>query len=92
MLARPCLTCGQLTRGSSRCSTCRQTTAGRGYGSAWQQRSRALIAASPICAWCGTRDGLTVDHVVPLSRGGSNKPDNLRVLCRRCNSSRVSTE
>ena len=92
MLARPCLTCGQLTRGSSRCATCRQTTAGRGYGSAWQQRSRALIARMPWCLWCGATRDLTVDHIVPLSQGGSNESDNLRVLCRKCNSRRVSTE
>ncbi|THA43278.1 HNH endonuclease [Streptomyces sp. A1136] len=31
---------------------------------------------------------LTVDHIVPRSKGGSDQPDNLRVLCRACNSSK----
>jgi hypothetical protein len=40
------------------------------------------------CVRCGSRRDLTVDHVVPVSRGGLNAPDNLRTLCRRCNSSK----
>src|SRR5258708_16498057 len=29
-----------------------------------------------------------VDHVIPLSRGGSNDPSNLVIACRRCNESK----
>lgn len=38
------------------------------------------------CAYCGGRDGqLDPDHVVPLSRGGSNSTTNLLPSCRPCN-------
>lgn len=37
------------------------------------------------CLCCGTNDGLSVDHVVPLSRGGTNAIDNLQPLCCGCN-------
>lgn len=34
---------------------------------------------------------LTKDHILPKSLGGSNKPSNLRVLCRPCNLKRGNT-
>lgn len=40
------------------------------------------------CLCCGEQfslDALTVDHVVPLSRGGLNTIDNLQPLCMNCN-------
>jgi 5-methylcytosine-specific restriction endonuclease McrA len=32
--------------------------------------------------------GYHVDHMTPLSRGGSNGPENLVCACRRCNLSK----
>lgn len=42
------------------------------------------------CAYCNAEVGQNyhVDHVVPLSRGGSNWPDNLAIACPSCNSSK----
>lgn len=41
-----------------------------------------------ICCYCGSTDDLTIDHVTPLARGGSNDLANLVVACRICNSSK----
>jgi hypothetical protein len=38
------------------------------------------------CVRCGVTDDLTLDHVHPWSLGGPDTADNLRVLCRPCNS------
>lgn len=38
------------------------------------------------CCHCGSRDALSIDHIVPVSRGGSDDEDNLQTLCRPCNS------
>jgi 5-methylcytosine-specific restriction endonuclease McrA len=35
-----------------------------------------------------TGEADTMDHVIPLSRGGSNWPSNLRPACKHCNSSK----
>lgn len=37
------------------------------------------------CAKCGSRKKLTIDHIMPKSRGGSGRWKNLQVLCRSCN-------
>ena len=40
------------------------------------------------CLKCGSTKKLTLDHVVPVSAGGSNTIDNAQVLCQSCNSSK----
>ena len=42
------------------------------------------------CAYCQKDVGRDyhVDHYVPLSKGGSNWPSNLRIACPRCNMSK----
>lgn len=41
------------------------------------------------CLCCNRKDvKLTLDHVIPLSRGGSNTIENAQPLCRSCNSSK----
>lgn len=40
------------------------------------------------CLACGRREPairLTVDHIIPLSLGGTNSLDNLQPLCVECN-------
>jgi 5-methylcytosine-specific restriction endonuclease McrA len=39
------------------------------------------------CAYCKQQLGSLwhVDHIVPLSKGGSNKRSNLQIACRSCN-------
>lgn len=37
------------------------------------------------CLACGTSKNITVDHIIPLSRGGSNAISNIQPLCFKCN-------
>lgn len=41
-----------------------------------------------VCAYCGAElDGKwTFDHATPISKGGTNDPENIRVCCLSCNS------
>lgn len=97
--AKPCLDCGKPTRAGSRCPTCAQvreqkrdqqrgTRTARGYTNDWLRLSRAAIAASPICAHCGTTNDLTTDHPVAMALGGERLPTDPVVLCRSCNSAK----
>lgn len=44
------------------------------------------------CRYCHETDiPLTIDHVVPVALGGSDKPDNLVAACRDCNYGKAST-
>ena len=41
-----------------------------------------------ICYYCGEkfeRDELTLDHIVPVARGGRSTRGNMVVCCRSCN-------
>jgi len=42
------------------------------------------------CVKCGSDSDLSVDHIHPRSKGGSDDKDNLRTLCRSCNSSKAA--
>jgi hypothetical protein len=37
------------------------------------------------CAYCGSRENLTLDHIVPLSNGGLDITPNIVCCCRDCN-------
>jgi 5-methylcytosine-specific restriction endonuclease McrA len=38
------------------------------------------------CLCCSKRKRLTVDHVIPICKGGTSWPNNLQPLCKTCNS------
>jgi len=40
------------------------------------------------CARCGSRENLEYDHIVPISKGGSNTARNIELLCEKCNRSK----
>lgn len=39
-----------------------------------------------ICPYCNTNESDTLDHVIPLSKGGNNDTSNVIAVCRSCNS------
>lgn len=47
---------------------------------------RAVFARDDwTCQYCGARANLTVDHVVPRSKGGPSSWDNIVASCAPCN-------
>jgi 5-methylcytosine-specific restriction endonuclease McrA len=47
---------------------------------------RAVFARDDFtCQYCGARHDLTVDHVIPRSKGGSSEWENIVACCSSCN-------
>ncbi|HEY9618315.1 MAG TPA: HNH endonuclease [Microcoleaceae cyanobacterium] len=40
------------------------------------------------CQYCGSTKRLTLDHVIPRSKGGSHTWDNVVAACEKCNSAK----
>ncbi len=55
----------------------------------WQQKT-----STGTCWYCGQKVGfknLTMDHVIPLARGGRSTKDNLVPSCKECNIKKKSS-
>jgi 5-methylcytosine-specific restriction endonuclease McrA len=93
-MARPCLECGAVTTKGARCPECyrrRERTRKRpayrqAYSDPRYREARDRLRGQP-CHWCG-KPGNTVDHLMPISRGGTNDPSNLVSACAHCNEAR----
>jgi 5-methylcytosine-specific restriction endonuclease McrA len=49
----------------------------------------ALVeACGRRCLRCGSLENLTVDHVIPLGRGGPNTIENVQPLCAECDNAK----
>lgn len=53
---------------------------------------RLKLVLPQACAYCGSRERLAADHVIPRHRGGPDVGDNLIWACRSCNSSKGSAD
>ncbi len=48
-------------------------------------RHRIFKRDNHKCSYCGTSKNLTIDHILPKSRGGGNTWLNLTTCCKNCN-------
>jgi 5-methylcytosine-specific restriction endonuclease McrA len=49
-------------------------------------RARIYQRDKYVCVYCGGNKKLTIDHVIPKSRGGENSWENMVTCCFDCNS------
>ncbi len=64
-----------------------RTLARKGHWLTDAEWDEVLTAYGRVCLKCGSPH-VTVDHVVPLTHGGTDTKDNVQPLCRPCNSSK----
>jgi len=54
-------------------------------------RENIFIRDGNRCTYCGSPDNLTLDHIVPRSKGGARWDDtNVTTACRPCNQAKGS--
>jgi hypothetical protein len=53
-----------------------------------QTSAFVLDRDNTTCVYCGSTEGLVVEHMYPIAMGGTDDTDNLACSCRRCNTSK----
>jgi len=48
-------------------------------------KKNVFIRDAYKCQYCGTNIELTIDHIIPVSRGGKNTFENCVAACKPCN-------
>jgi len=51
-------------------------------------KKNVLIRDNFTCVYCGSKRDLTIDHLVPVSRGGKTNFENCVASCKNCNGSK----
>lgn len=68
----------------------------QGYGSAHRRLRLLVMHEEPLCRHClaegRTTPSVDMDHIVPLSQGGTNDRSNLQMLCRSHHSIKTNRE
>ncbi len=49
-----------------------------------------ISSGETSCEYCGSKEDLSWDHIIPKSKGGLDVAENHLLACRRCNSSKGS--
>ncbi|MFN9899362.1 MAG: HNH endonuclease, partial [bacterium] len=67
----------------------RITMAHKRYQTSYYQRVRKEVLARDYytCHYCGM-EANTVDHLIPLSKNGTDEASNMVAACTKCNSSK----
>ena len=54
----------------------------------YKNAKKKLLAKKPFCHWCGehlTEETATIEHIIPLAKGGLNNHNNYALACESCN-------
>lgn len=75
-------------RGAAHARARRTRKAGANGTCSVEQAAARIAFYGGVCAYCRRAPHEHLDHVIPLSRGGTNWPANLRPSCQKCNTSK----
>lgn len=65
-------------------------------GRAGQRQRQRVLREEPLCRSCRSNglvaESVEVDHIIPLSQGGSSERSNLQGLCVPCHAAKTKAE
>jgi 5-methylcytosine-specific restriction enzyme A len=69
---------------------------GRISGRALQALRNRILSDEPLCRSCTGKGRVTaateIDHIIPLSKGGTYDDDNLQPLCTECHKVKTASD
>ena len=69
---------------------------GRIEGRALQTLRTRILSHEPLCRHCQAKGRVTaaeeIDHIIPLSKGGTYDDDNLQPLCKPCHATKTAQD
>ena len=51
-----------------------------------------VLVEEPVCKICGRRASTQVDHIIPLSKGGTDERSNLQGTCDECHEKKTADD
>lgn len=56
----------------------------RTRGRKWMRLRHVVLVEDPVCKICNRKASTQVDHIIPVSKGGTDDRDNLQGACEAC--------
>lgn len=56
----------------------------RTRGRRWMRLRHVVLVEDPVCKICNRQPSVEVDHIIPVSKGGTDERDNLQGACAEC--------
>ena len=51
-------------------------------------KTNVMIRDKFKCGYCPSKENLTIDHIIPISKGGKTSWDNCVTACKKCNTTK----
>lgn len=64
----------------------------RTTGRKWMRMRHVVLVEEPVCKICGRKASRQVDHIIPLSKGGTDTRDNLQGVCDDCHDEKTAKD
>lgn len=58
----------------------------------FEMKKKLIRIYGERCRWCSSNIQIELDHIVPLWNGGTNREDNLQLLCQSCHKTKTRKE